>query len=90
MSMFYVSAESIGQAVRQIERWMFAVTQDRNPGVALLHANYAVGDLDMLRQMTSNGAVMRVTGKSMLEMLKRATKLQDMAQRRLGKFCKIK
>lgn len=80
--MFYVSPESIQQAVRQIERWMYATERDGDPGIALLHADYAVGDLDVLRQMVSDDKVIAATGKNPVELLARASRLQDQAQRR--------
>jgi len=85
--MFYVSEESIKQAVRQIERWIYASKQDEHPGIAVLHANYAVGDLDMLRQMVSDEVVIRATGKNPFTLLAQATALQDEAQRKLLEIC---
>lgn len=85
--MFYISKESALQAVRQIERWIFASRTDANPGIALLHANYAVGDLDMLRQMVSDVDIVRMTGKNPLDLLIEATKLQDLSQRKVLQLC---
>ena len=85
--MFYVSNESLKQAVRQIERWIYAAGQDRHPAISILHANYAVGDLDMLRQMVSDDEVIKATGKNPLTLLVEATRLQDLAQEKLLKLC---
>lgn len=80
--MFYVSPDSIKIALRQIERWMYAAAVDTNAAIALLHANYAVGDLDLLRQMVSDDIVIRETGKNPQVLLAQAIKLQDSAQKR--------
>ena len=84
-----ISPDSIKKGVRQIERWMLAVKQDRNPGIALLHANYAVGNLDMLRQMVSDNEVIKVTGKNPLQLMARATRLQDIAQKKVIDLCNM-
>jgi ketosteroid isomerase-like protein len=77
----------IRQAVRQIERWMYAATQDRHPGIAMLHANYAVGDIDMLRQMYPDDLVWEVSGRHPIELLRQATAAQDRATRDLARLC---
>jgi len=71
--------EKIVIGVRQIERWSIASRQDLDPGVKMMHANYAVGNLDMLRQMFADDEIFRVTGKHPIEMHKAITALQDEA-----------
>lgn len=78
----------IEQAIRQIERWIYASKQDTHPGIAMLHANYAVGDIDMLRQMFSDDEIKKFTGKDALNLLREATKLQDQAQAKLMRYCR--
>lgn len=77
----------ITQAIRQIERWLIATKQDRHPAIKMLHANYAVGDLDMLRQMYTDQEIMAVTGKDSLALLRIATHAQDQAQQELARLC---
>lgn len=77
----------IAQAIRQVERWIFAAEQDKNTGIALLHANYAVGNIDMLRQMYTDKEIEHYTGKEPLDLLLRATLLQDKAQSKLVIKC---
>lgn len=79
--------QSLQKAVRQIERWLYAASQDISPGITMLHANYAVGNLDMLRQMYSDRDIERATGKSAFKLLHQASKLQDKAQRELLRLC---
>ncbi len=77
----------IQQGIRQIERWLIAAKQDTHPGIKLLHANYAVGNLDMMRQMYSDKVIIEITGKDPLQLMKIATNLQDEAQSKLVKIC---
>ncbi len=85
--MYCKTDEAIKQAIRQIERWIFAAKQDKHPGIALLHANYAVGDLDMLRQMYSDIEIANVSGRNALYLLREATALQDKAQKEVLSMC---
>jgi hypothetical protein len=73
--------------MRQIERWMIAAKQDRHPAIKLLHANYAVGNLDMIRQMYDDDEVKQITGKDVQKLLTIATRLQDEAQKELSAIC---
>ena len=82
-----ISPKAIQLAIRQIDRWMFASKQDRNPGIALLHANYAVGDLDMLRQAASDIEINNTTGRNSLALFHKAIVLQDHAQERVRAIC---
>ncbi len=77
--MFYVSDNSIRQAIRQIQRWIYAAEHDADPRIRLLHSNYAVGNIDMLRQMTTDDRVQAAAGVNALSLWARATKAQDMA-----------
>ncbi len=78
--MFVCSPKSIQMAVRQIERWIYAAENDKDPRIRLLHSNYAIGNIDMLRQMTTDEQIKAATGKVALELWARATKVQDKAQ----------
>lgn len=82
-----VHPDAIKMAVRQIKRWIFAAKQDRHPGIAFLHASYAVGDLDMLRQVVSDNVVIDVTRINPFELHKEATQLQDEAQDKMESMC---
>ena len=52
-------------------------------GIKMLHANYAVGVMDALRQMYPDDAILAVTGENAFKLLQRATFLQDKAQKLL-------
>lgn len=73
--------------VRQIERWLVAANQDNHPAIMLLHANYAVGNLDMLRQMYSDEEIIQVTGRNPKKLMDVAVRLQDEAQKKLSAMC---
>lgn len=77
--MFFVSPDSIKQAVRQIQRWIFAAERDADTKIRLLHANYAVGNIDLLRQMTTDDKIINATGVNPLDLWRRATRAQDAA-----------
>ncbi len=75
------------QGMRQIERWMVAAKQDKHPGIKLLHANYAVANLDMIRQMYDDAEIYNQTGKDLRQLVIIATRLQDEAQKELYRVC---
>jgi len=77
----------IKQGVRQIKRWMIAAAQDAHPGIKMLHANYAVGNLDMLIQQYPFETIKKVTGEDLQALFRRATELQDEAQNALLAIC---
>lgn len=79
--------DPLQQGIRQIERWLIAAKQDKHPGIKLLHANYAVGNLDMIRQMYSDEEIKQSTGTDSQKLMITATQLQDEAQVELFKIC---
>ena len=83
----FSKAYSVKQGIRQIERWLIAATQDIHPGIKLLHANYAVGNIDMIRQQFPDTTIKAITGKDPVELHTKASGLQDAAQRELALLC---
>lgn len=71
-------------AIRQTTRWLYAAKQDKSPLVAMLHANYAVGNIDLMRQMWTDAEIAAGTGYDIHALVKDAQQVQDAAQRRLG------
>lgn len=71
-------------ALRQTTRWLFAAKQDANPFVAMLHANYAVGNIDLIRQLWSDAEVVAATGHDITALAKDAAQMQDVVKRQLG------
>ena len=84
LSMFVIE---IRKGMRQIERWIIAAKQDSNPGIKLLHANYAVGNLDMLRQMFTDSEIKEATSKDPALLMSVAINLQDEAQSEIEYEC---
>lgn len=82
--MAYVDLQT---AMRQVTRWILAARQDEHPAVQLLHANYAMGNLDMIRQLFTDQQVEQATGLRPLTLHKEASALQDLAQKRLKPYC---
>lgn len=73
----------IALAVRQIERWLIASRQDQHPAIALLHADYAMGDVDLVRQLWTDQEVVAATGKDMRLLNQHAAAAQDAAKKRI-------
>jgi len=74
-----ISQEGINIAVRQIKRWLYAAEQDKDPYVKYLHATYAVGDIDLLREMASDMEIMKSTNVDLLNIRAKAIRIQDTA-----------
>jgi len=70
---------------RQVQRWTRAATQDADPGVKFLHASYAIGVLDMLRQLAADDEIRERTGIHVLALQDALAALQDQAQAELGR-----
>lgn len=79
--MLYCTTEGVGIQVRQVLRWIMAAEQDADPAVQFLHASYAVGNLDILRQIATDQEIVSATGETPLALLQRASRLQDQAAR---------
>lgn len=73
--------------LRQVTRWILAAKQDQDPAVMLLHTNYAVGNLDLIRQLFTDEQVERETGYKPLTLHREAITLQDYAQKKLLELC---
>lgn len=73
----------IKMAVRLIYRWMYAAKQDKNPYVAILHINYAVGNSILLGEMFPPGIVRSITGVDPYYLHLEASKVQDKIQKKL-------
>jgi len=85
--MFYVSDHSIQISMRQITRWMKAAKQDNHPGVMVLHINYAMGNIVMLREMVNDQRIKKVTGIDPFDLYAKIATIQDKAQNKLLKLC---
>ena len=77
------SPDGLRTQVRQVLRWIAAAKQDADPGVKFLHASYAVGNVDILRQVASDQDIWKSTGQHPLALLQQASALQDSARQAL-------
>jgi tRNA G26 N,N-dimethylase Trm1 len=82
-----VGRDAIRTLVRQTARWAVASTQDANPLIANLHANYARATLDALRSIASDTEIRSASGLDVLDFERRVTTVQDTAVRKLAATC---
>lgn len=72
----------------QMSRWSTAATQDENPVIAVLHANYGVGYMMALQSIAGDDALERMIGVSDLRSLFREVeRVQHDATRKLVRAC---
>jgi len=77
--------EGLRTQIRQVLRWIAAAKQDQDPGVKFLHASYAVGNVDILRQVATDQDILQATNQHPLALLQQASVLQDSARQALGR-----
>ena len=69
--------EGIRTLYRQTARYAVASTQDESPVIRMLHANYAMGYLMALKDLTTSANFQRVTGKSLIDFERKIAEVQD-------------
>ena len=79
--------ELINKLVRQTARWATAASQDDNPVIEVLHANYAAGYLWALKDIATNKDIENVTKIDMNKFQKNVVDIQDKANKKLVKLC---
>src|SRR5580704_18335015 len=67
---------TIKTLVRQSARWSTAATQDSNPLISVLHANYGAGYLWALQDIATDQDVYSATGVDFLKLRDAITKVQ--------------
>jgi hypothetical protein len=88
--MFLIQPEGVQVSIRQIKRWILAARQDKDNWVKSLHATYAVGNIDLLREITSDIDIFQVTGVNILDLRNLAIRLQDEAMKELRELKELK
>jgi len=78
---------TIHTLLRHAARWAVAATQDREPVIRVLHANYAVGYILALRDVASDAQVLQVTGYDPYTLFTELVQLQDEALRHATAGC---
>lgn len=81
--MLLINSQGIQTSIRQIKRWILGAQQDKDSWVKSLHATYAVGNIDLLREITSDIDIFQVTGINILDLRNLAIQLQDEAMKKL-------
>ena len=82
-----VSDNDIKKLFRQTARWSAASEQDENPFIALLHANYGVGYLSALLDITKPSDIENVIGVDMSRFYSEILAIQDIAAKRMINVC---
>jgi hypothetical protein len=72
---------------RQAARWSTASTQDNNPLIALLHANYGQGYLSAMRDIASDTEIEKIAKIDIIKFKKNITDIQDKATMNFIKIC---
>lgn len=73
--------------LKQTARWTLASEQDKNPLIAVLHANYAAGYLYALRDIMSDKDIENVTNVSVMKIQHRVQQVQQDATMRALRYC---
>ena len=79
--------EIINKLVRQTARWATAASQDDNPVIEVLHANYAAGYLWALKDIATNNEIENASKIDMNKFQKNVVGTQDKANKKLVKLC---
>lgn len=70
-------------------RWSTAATQDENPVIAVLHANYGVGYMMVLKDIESDEALERILNiQDIRSVFDEVQKIQNKATLNLASHCK--
>lgn len=79
--------EIIQTLIRQASRWTVAAEQDRNPLIAVLHANYGTGYLWALKDIATDSEIKMATGIDFRKFTKNITSVQDKVTKQLSAVC---
>lgn len=79
--------QNIQILLRQSARWAVASEQDKNPMIAVLHANYGAGYLWALNEIATSKEIESATGIDFLQFKQKVTAVQDMANRKMIESC---
>jgi hypothetical protein len=77
----------INKLVRQTARWSTAASQDDNPVIAVLHANYAAGYLWALKDIATNEEIKNSSNVDMNKFQKNIINTQDKTNKKLATLC---
>jgi hypothetical protein len=81
------SDDRLVKMLRQSARYSIAATQDANPMIAVLHANYGVGYLNALKSIASYDEIESVADVNMRKFSRQTERIQYDATGRLIRQC---
>ncbi len=73
--------------VRQASRWATAAAQDKNPMIAVLHANYGAAYIWALSDISTASQIKDATGVDFHKMAKDIVGIQDRVTKRMARLC---
>jgi len=79
--------ENIRTLVRQAARWSTAATQDANPMIAVLHANYGAGYLWALKDIASDSEIERASNINIKKFTREIVAIQDASTKKMVGVC---
>ena len=79
--------QMINKLVRQTARWATAASQDDNPVIAVLHANYAAGYLWALKDIATDIEIEKASNIEMKKFEKNIIDTQDKVNKNLVNLC---
>lgn len=79
--------DSVRTLARQAARWSVAAAQDRNPMIAVLHANYGAGYLWAINDIVTSSEFERMTGHDYVKFRDSIVSVQDMATKKAVSVC---
>lgn len=82
-----VSPSAIQKLTRQTARWLIAAQQDESPMIAALHAQYGMGYLWAIKDITSPSSFRKATGRDWEKFETEAVKVQDDMSRKIASAC---
>jgi len=77
----------INKLIRQTARWSTAASQDDNPVIAVLHANYAAGYLWALKDIATDEEINNASNIEMQKFQKNIVDIQDKTNKKLVELC---
>ena len=73
--------------IRQAARWSSASQQDNSPLIAFLHANYGIGYIEALQDISSTQEIKKATGIDFIEFKNKIKSIQDSAAKKVTQSC---
>jgi len=80
-------SEVIKSLIRQSARWSTASTQDENPMIAVLHANYGAAYLWALRDIALDSEIQQIASINIKKFTQAIVNIQDTATKKAISIC---